>query len=89
MYSRVARIKNPMLGKRIFDLFPIEKKLVRPYQALCRHFGFWPKRGSTAQKFSGGTIFFNQYNVLGHSKKMAAAGGAGKLYSGALIKPKS
>ena len=30
-----------MVEKRIFDLSPIEKNLVRPYQALGGHFGFW------------------------------------------------
>ena len=30
-----------MVGKRIFELFPIEKKLVWPNQALGRHIGFW------------------------------------------------
>ena len=30
-----------MLGKIIFELFGIEKKLVRPNQALGRHIGFW------------------------------------------------
>ena len=33
--------ENHMVEKRIFELFPIEKKLVWPNQALSRHIGFW------------------------------------------------
>ena len=31
---------NPMLGKRIFELSPIEKKLVWPYHGYGEHIGF-------------------------------------------------
>ena len=31
---------NPMLGKRIFELSPIEKKLVWPYHGYGGHVGF-------------------------------------------------
>ena len=79
-----------MKEKIIFDLSPIEKKLVWPYQALHCHFGFWLKRGSTAQKFCWRTIFFNQYHVLDHLKQKMAAmgGGAGKPHCGVPLKGK-
>ena len=69
-FFKLPGYENPRLGKRIFELSPIGKKLVWPYHAYGGHIGFSPIWGSTPRKNDGDSAENQSVYMSGQFKKI-------------------